>query len=69
MTIQRKTITQNNRRTFPKVFSFGMGRQEHFGSGVRDIVHGRSEEGRRETLVASGKMDAPAGRKPEGMKE
>jgi hypothetical protein len=69
MTIQRKPTTQASRHKFPKVFNFGMGRREHFGSDMRGSVPGPSQSGREETLLAPGEVSAPAGRKDEGRKE
>lgn len=69
MTIQQKPITQTPRRTFAKIFNFGMGRYEHFGSDMRGSIPAQSEAGRKETLVAPGRMSVPARRKAEGKRE
>jgi len=69
MTIRRKPITQASRRNFPKVFNFGMGRREHFGSDMRGSASGLIESGRKEELLAPGQVSSPARRKDEGKKE
>lgn len=69
MKTQQKPVSQTPRRTFKKVFNFGMGRHEHFRGDARNPAPGLSEGGRQEILVAPGRMAAQTKRKHEGIRE